>query len=104
MKRLTHGAAVLLHAGGLRRGNAERVRQLLGVKTEQTAARSSGSNRAERAGEMPAAVMMTGRGLPDPHPGLEAGGVGGDQRATIDLAAIDPAPLSERKQRRQDRR
>ena len=35
VERLAHGAAVLLHAGRLRRGDAERIRHLLRIEAEQ---------------------------------------------------------------------
>jgi hypothetical protein len=104
MERFGHGAAVLLHAARLRCRNAKRVRHSLRIKTEQASARRAGGNGAECAGEMPAAVMMAGRCLPDPHARFEASGIGGDQRTAVDLGAIDPPALGKRKQRREDRR
>src|SRR3984957_4918080 len=61
VERLAHGAAVLLHAARLRRRDAERVRHPLRVEAEEAPARRARRDRPERAGEMPAALMVAGR-------------------------------------------
>src|SRR5437016_1228017 len=61
-------------------------------------ASSAGRDRAERAGEMPAAGVMTGRRLADPHPGLETCRIGAD-----DIAPADAAKLDQRQQRGEHR-
>ena len=76
VQRLAHGAAVLLHAAGLGRGDAHRVGQLLRVEIEQLAAGDAGRDAAERAGEMPAALVMARRGAARAHAGLEARRIG----------------------------
>ena len=76
MERLAHGAAVLLHAAGLRRGDAHRIGQPLRVEAEQLAAGDARRDAAERAGEMPAALVMARRGAAGAHAGLEAGRIG----------------------------
>ncbi len=51
VERLAHGAAVLLHAGGLSGSNAHRVGELLRIEPDQLAARHGCRNGAERTGE-----------------------------------------------------
>ncbi len=63
MQRLAVAAAVLLHAGGLRAGDAERVRHLLAVQSRQPRRSGGRSDRPERARQMPAAEMMARCGL-----------------------------------------
>ena len=104
MERLAHGAAVLLHPGRLRGGDAERMRHLLRVEPEQLRRSRTGGDGAERAGEMPAAVVMAGRRLPDAHAGLEARRIRTGERAAVDHAAVNAAALGQREQRREDRR
>ena len=88
-ERFAHGAAVLLHAAGLRGGDAERVSHLLRVEAEEPPGGGARCDRAERAGEMPAARMMSGRRLADAHAGLESGGISADEIAAAIAAALD---------------
>ena len=99
VQRLAHGAAVLLHAAGLGRGNPHRVGQPLRVEIEQLAAGDARRDRAERAGEMPAALVMAGRGAARAHAGLEAGRIGQHE-----LLAADGRALGQREQRGEHRR
>ena len=75
MKRLGHGAAVLLQAGRLRGRNAQRVIGLAAIEPEQAGACDAGRQGAQRAGEVPARVMVTGRSFADAHTGFKAQGV-----------------------------
>jgi len=98
VERLAHGAAVLLHATGLRCGDAQAKGEPLRIEAEELAGGGAGRDGAERAGQMPAALVMAGRGAPAAHAGLEARRIGTGERA-----AVDGVALCQRKQRRKDR-
>ena len=99
VKRLAHGAAVLLHAGGLGGGDAQRISQALLVELEQLAGGRACRDAAERAGQVPAAVVVARRRAAAAHARLETDGVGKHEVAPAHRRA-----LGQREQRRQHRR
>ena len=62
MKGFATGPSIELHACGLRCRNAHRVDQSLRVELDEPARRNTRGNTAQRAGRMPAARVVTGRG------------------------------------------
>ena len=75
MERLGHGAAVLLQAGRLRGRDAQAVIGLAAVEPQQSRSGNAGRQRAQRAGQMPARIVMAGRGLADANSRLKAEGI-----------------------------
>jgi hypothetical protein len=88
MERLAHGAAVLLHAGGLRRRDAKRMDHARRVEMEEASRRGAGRDRAKRAGQVPAAGVMAGCRLPDADARLEARRISADEIAPAHAAGM----------------
>ena len=74
MGRFGHGAGVGEQASGARGGNADRVREPLGLEAEQMPARDRGAERPRCTGRMEArrARLVLARRLADPALHLDA--------------------------------
>ena len=98
MQRLAHRAEVGLQAGGLRGGDAEGDGELLVAQAEHAAGRGGRGERADRAGDVEALLVVAGRDEPaDPAGGLVAGDEALDEQAARGLHL-----LAERQQGRHD--
>ena len=99
VERLGHGAELLAHADGLRGGNAQRHRGLLGVQAEQAGAAGGRAQGAGGAGDVPAAVVVVGvHRVADAARHVDAQHQRVDQRT-----AAGPGLLGQRQQRRSTR-
>ncbi len=99
MERFAHRAELRLEPGRLGPGDAERPRGGLGVEAEQMRAGRRRAKRADRAGRMKAAAVMS---RPHRHADAALRLVTGDKRGD-DVAAGAVALLGEREQAGQDR-
>ena len=73
----------------------------LGVEAQQPAAGGTRGDRAERPGQVPAAIVMGGCPLAGPHAGFETAHIGADQFAPGDAGTL---ALAQREQRGEQRR
>ena len=104
MEGFAHGAAVLLHAGRLGGGDPHRIGQPLRIEPDELAARDPGRDGAERAGQVPAALVVAGRAPAGAHAGFETDRIGQHQIGAADGRTFGRGTLRERKQRGQHRR